>query len=147
MIRRRMRSRWQRIEISVKYCSLLGIQHSRSTNASKERYHIPVPFLRENEMKIAASLVVLCLIGLGVAMGANYASKSSLNTESKVCACETCCPDGGCCCETGVCSCDDCQCDCCAEGATGCLAGCCTDKVATNPTDKPATCTKGCCME
>jgi hypothetical protein len=30
-----------------------------------------VPFLRENEMKIAASLVVLCLIGLGVAMGAN----------------------------------------------------------------------------
>jgi hypothetical protein len=80
-----------------------------------------VPFLRENEMKIAASLVVLCLIGLGVAMGANYASKSSLNAESKVCACE--------------------------EGATGCLAGCCTDKVATNPTDKPATCTKGCCKE
>jgi hypothetical protein len=79
-------------------------------------------------MKIAASFVLLCLIGLGVAMGANYVSKSSLSVESKVCACTTCCPDGGCCCETGVCTCEDCKCDCCAADSQGCNAGCCDNK-------------------
>ncbi len=99
-------------------------------------------------MKIAASLVMLLVVGIGLALGANYAGTSGPATASKICACESCCPDGGCCCESGFCSCEKCLCDCCSENANDCGANCCTEKAeALVAALEMPTCSKGCCKK
>ena len=97
-------------------------------------------------MKIAASLVLLLVVGIGLALGANYASTSGPATASKVCACESCCTDGSCCCESGVCSCEKCTCDCCSENAKDCGANCCSAKAEVQAVASDmGTYGKGCC--
>lgn len=103
-------------------------------------------------MKLFAAIGLLLFAGIGLALGANWAT----HTKTQ-CACTSCCPDGGCCCETGVCSCDTCKCDCCAEGHAICDAGCCALKATpTTSTSsiakKDCACTSccpdgGCCCE
>lgn len=82
---------------------------------------------KDLKMKLFA-VVSLLLVGVGLALGANYSSTSSQAGATKSCACTTCCADGSCCCELGICSCNDCKCDCCDVGSVSCAAGCCSDK-------------------
>ena len=103
---------------------------------------------QEKTMKIAASIALLFVVGISLAFGSNYANPSDSAAASKVCACASCCPGGGCCCESGVCLCEKCTCECCSDGMKDCGANCCAEKAEVSETvSVDAKCSKGCCKK